>query len=134
MGQNILEIEHGDFRTRLTTTEHGGLALNLAVQSTSIHGGQSVDMKLTENDAHALRDALDLYIESRKTKFEVGDIVYEPKHYKRAAEVIEILKDRIYYGNPYRIRFIDQAEGQPPTDYFGADDLVLVQRKSGKNA
>jgi hypothetical protein len=133
MGQNILDIQHGNFNTKLDTTEQGSLHLRVERTSTEITDGATVSTELTEEDAHRLRDALNVYIESRQTKFSVGDIVYEPRHYKRAGEVILILKDRIYYGAPYRIRFIDQAEGQPETDYFAAEDLVLVQKKADQN-
>lgn len=126
MGQNIVLIEHGSFSARLDTTETG--RLNLSV-STSIHGGSTLTMELNELDVRAVQSSLAEWVESRETKFNVGDIVYEPDHYKRAGEVVSILDDRVYYGAPYRIKFIDQDPKQPTTDYFPADALVLVQRK-----
>jgi hypothetical protein len=128
MGQEIYNLTSGDMSAELATTERGGLTIKLAVQGSKLHPGQSISMELGEPEVRSILAVLAIYIDSREIKFNVGDIVYEPKHYKRAAEVISILGDRIYYGAPYRIRFIDQAEGQPLTDYFAAEQLVLVQR------
>lgn len=130
MGQNLLKIEHGMDSASLNSTDTGGLRLHLQRDSYEMAGAMHISLALSENDAHALRDALDTYIASRKTKFAVGDIVYEPNHYKRAGEVIQILPDRVNFGAPYRVRFIEQAKFQPDTDYFAAEDLVPVKRKT----
>lgn len=130
MSQQLVRIEKGYDLCTLNSTNDGRLLLTNARNSTEMAGVRSVSIYLNEQDAREICAALAIYIDSRETKFNVGDIVYEPTHYKRAAEVIEILADRVMYGAPYRIRFIDQAEGQPPTDYFPADGLVLVQRKA----
>lgn len=132
MGQNIAEINTGSIKVSVDSTDRGGLRLTTAVEASSVILGQSISTELSEASAHTLYVALGEYIASRELKFEKGDIVYEPNHYKRAGEVIHILQDRIYYGAPYHIRFIDQDPNSPDTDYFAAEDLVLVQKKANR--
>lgn len=59
-------------------------------------------------------------------ELQVGDTVYEPKHYKKVGTIGHILEDRERYAAPYSVTFKDPDPDQPGRDYFSRDELLLV--------
>lgn len=133
MSEQIYRVESDDTVLAVNTKGNGNLLLTTGLLGPGGGGGlRLVSIELDDIEVRILHDAMGRYLETRTLKFAVGDIVYEPQHYKRAAEVVSIMEDRVSYGAPYRIRIIDQAPGQPSTDYFSADQLVLVTKASDR--
>lgn len=129
MGTRIFSHGNTVARNGLTVVTEGS-GIELVAHRYRVNGGKDeIGVVLSEDTARALMSALQGWAKSQETSFGVGDIVYEPNHFKRAGKVIAIMGDRTTYLAPYHVEFIEQVEGQPKADYFAAKDLVLVARK-----